>query len=308
MSQQVETGNKAFQAGAALGLFTRVKLSAGVLAAAGASDVSIGVLQAETFASGDIAAVRLRTAQGTMKMVANNAITAGNPVYAAASGKVAPSGTVYEGIALEAATADGDIIEVLPLPNVDVSATITGTNAATFAVDADAATPKLALTGQSGGTGDFTTTLKPEATLSANNAIIVPEADGDTLAAVALAQTLTNKTLTAPVITALPPTMRVATVVVGGTAIGNANAVTSGFTLVTGANNTAAVKLPEAAAEVVVVIKNLTGTAILPVFPAVNDKINNAAANAVYNIPNGGQRMFIAYNATDWFSHPETIA
>ena len=308
MSQQVETGNKAFTAGGALGLFTRVKLSAGVLAAAGASDVSIGVLQAETFASGDIAAVRLRTAQGTMKMVANNAITAGNPVYAAASGKVAPSGTVYEGIALEAATADGDIIEVLPLPNVDVSATITGTNAASFTVDADLVDPKLAISGDAAGSGDFTITLKPEATLDANATVRVPEADGDTLAAVALAQTLTNKTLTAPVITALPPTMRVATVVVGGTAIGNANAVTSGFTLVTGANDTAAVKLPEAAAEVVVVIKNLVANKILPVFPAVNDKINNAAANAVYNIPNGGQRMFIAYNATDWFSHPETIA
>jgi hypothetical protein len=43
--------------------------------------------------------------------------------------------------------------------------------------------------------------LKPEATLSGDNAIIVPEADGDVLCAIALAQTLTNKTLTAPLFT-----------------------------------------------------------------------------------------------------------
>lgn len=46
-------------------------------------------------------------------MVASGAITAGNVVYAAAAGKIASSGTVVEGIALETSTTDGDIIEVL---------------------------------------------------------------------------------------------------------------------------------------------------------------------------------------------------
>jgi hypothetical protein len=55
-------------------------------------------------------------------MVALTAITAGNPVYAAASGKIAATGTVFVGTALEAATADGDVIEVLRGPNTDLLA------------------------------------------------------------------------------------------------------------------------------------------------------------------------------------------
>jgi hypothetical protein len=195
MSQYVATPTRTFPVSSALGQHLRVKLSAGVLALAGSTDVELGTLENPVVTGDENGTVRLRTAQGTRKMVASEAITAGNPVYAAASGKVAASGTVFCGNAIEAAGSNGDVIEVLPGPNTDISATIDGTNAAAFEVDADASTPKIALAGQSGGTGDFTTTLKPETTLSADNAIIVPEADGDTLAAVALAQTLTNKTL-----------------------------------------------------------------------------------------------------------------
>ncbi len=201
MSQYVESPCRQFTAGAARDRFLRVKLSGASLATAGASDVSIGTQEIESFAATDVVPVRLSTAQGTRKMIASGAITAGNPAYAAADGKIASSGTVVEGRALESATEDGDVIEVLPIPNTDISATITGTNAATFEVDADLAKPKLGMKGQAAGTGDFTTFLKPEATLSADNEIIVPEADGDTLAAVALAQTLTNKTLVTPTLT-----------------------------------------------------------------------------------------------------------
>ena len=49
-------------------------------------------------------------------MVASDAVTGGNPVYGAASGKVAPTGTVVEGIALESVGANGDMIEV-DVPN-----------------------------------------------------------------------------------------------------------------------------------------------------------------------------------------------
>lgn len=195
MAQYVETPTKTFTANAAMGKHLRVKLSAGEIVLAGASDVELGTTERDVITAGDLAAVRLRTAQGTCKMVASGSITAGDPVYAAANGKVASSGTVFVGNAMEAAAANNDVIEVLRGPNTDVTATIASTNAAAFEVDADASTPKIALSGQSGGTGDYTTTLKPETTLSADNAIIVPEADGDTLVAVALAQTLTSKTL-----------------------------------------------------------------------------------------------------------------
>lgn len=206
MSQTHPGGMLSKASGAALAVNRRVKLASGVLQYAGASDVAIGTLLNATFADANFSSgytngtVQLVISESTRKCVASEAITAGDPVYAAANGKVAATGTVVEGRALEASTADNDVIEVMSIANTDISSTITGTNAAAFEVDADATTPKIALTGQSGGTGDYTTTLKPEATLSADNAIIVPEADGDTLAAVALAQTLTNKTLTSPVI------------------------------------------------------------------------------------------------------------
>jgi predicted RecA/RadA family phage recombinase len=100
----------------------------------------------------------------------------------------------------------------------------------------------------------------------------------------------------------------VATVIVGGTAQANANAVDYGFTFVTGANDTAAVKLPAAAAGRVVTIKNAVSNKILKVFPGASDTINNAAANAVYNQTNGAFRTYVAVNAVDWQTDPETIA
>lgn len=200
MAEMNDTGFRSYVCAAAIAQYLRVKNSGTGCAVAGASDISIGTLRDASFAANDVRTVLLRSKPGTHKCVASEAITAGNPVYAAAGGKVAASGSVYEGIAQVAAGADGDVIEVLMSPNTDIAASIATTTAAAFEVDSDASTPKIALSGQSGGTGDYTTTLKPETTLSGDNSIIVPEANGDTLCAIALAQTLTNKTLTAPVI------------------------------------------------------------------------------------------------------------
>ena len=118
MTQYVEGPTKAFTAGAAIAKHLRVKLSSGVLAVAGAgtSDepVEIGTIEEAAFAAGDLRSVRMRNAQGTVKMVASAAIAAEAAVYGAAGGKIddTTSGAAI-GIALEAATADGDIIEVL---------------------------------------------------------------------------------------------------------------------------------------------------------------------------------------------------
>ena len=67
--------------------------------------------------SGDSVAVALHSKQGTVKVKAAAAIAADAIVYSAADGEVSVSAsTAYPlGIALEAAGADGDIIEIMPL-------------------------------------------------------------------------------------------------------------------------------------------------------------------------------------------------
>lgn len=116
MSQYVDTPTRTFTAGAAIGQYIRVYLSSGKLAVAGLTNKEIGQAEVAAFADGDVIPVRLRTAQGTCKMVAAGAITAGAAVYTAASGKiddVATSTGFLVGTALEAATAANDVIEVL---------------------------------------------------------------------------------------------------------------------------------------------------------------------------------------------------
>lgn len=120
MSQFVETPCRTFEAGGAIGQYLRVKLSSGVLAAAGAAELALGTIEREAFASGEKVPVRLPTAQGTRKMVASAAVTQYATVYGATGGKVSSTANGNpEGIALEAASADGDIIEVLPLQTLD---------------------------------------------------------------------------------------------------------------------------------------------------------------------------------------------
>ena len=113
MTQQIDTGAKTFTASGTIARFDRVKFASDKVAVAGASDVDVGVAT-EAAAADDVISVWLRTKQGTMKMKASAAIATGAEVEAAASGKIATksSGTAI-GIALEAAGADGDIIEVL---------------------------------------------------------------------------------------------------------------------------------------------------------------------------------------------------
>jgi hypothetical protein len=123
MSQFVEGNTKSFVAGEAIAVNRRVAVnSAGKVLLAGATSVATGVAITPSFADGDDVAVSLRTASGTQKMVASEAITRGASVFGAAAGKVAATGSVFVGTALEAATADDDVIEVLPGPNTDILA------------------------------------------------------------------------------------------------------------------------------------------------------------------------------------------
>jgi len=143
MSQFVETACKTFTAAAARAQYLRVKRSGSDIATAGVDDVCLGTQERASLATTDEVAVRLRTAQGSRKVVAAGAITAGAKIYAAAAGKVAATGQVLEGIALEAATADGDIIEAVLVDNFSLALQDAKAVTAAGSTQADAA----ALTG-----------------------------------------------------------------------------------------------------------------------------------------------------------------
>lgn len=200
MSQQNDTGFLPIVAGAARAINLRVYNSSGTWTTADATHGALGVQLQASLAATDLVTIKSVAAAGTMKMVAAGPVSAGATVYAAAAGKVDASGTIIEGQALEAAGADGDVIEVVPVHNRDVSTATTGTTAATFQVDSDLGKPRMGLKSQTGGTGDFVAYLQAPATLGAARTFTL---DGDadaTICNLATTQTLTNKTLTSPVI------------------------------------------------------------------------------------------------------------
>lgn len=110
MSQFNDTGYGSVTLSGSVSQYERVT-GAGAQAGAAAQDIGC-VLQDGV--SGDVVGVSLVSKQGSQKMIASGAISEGAAVYNAASGRVASSGTNFRGVALEAATAAGDVIEVMP--------------------------------------------------------------------------------------------------------------------------------------------------------------------------------------------------
>lgn len=109
------TSHKTFTSGSTMARYLRVMTASGVVVA-GATDVELGVVMAVVTVSGDPADVLLASHEGTTPMVASAAITAGSRVYGAAGGKVSSTANSNPiGIALTAAGADNDVIEVLRL-------------------------------------------------------------------------------------------------------------------------------------------------------------------------------------------------
>ena len=108
-------GERTFTAGEALNAFCRVKLSAAeTVVYADAGDDYIGVTQDSVADEGQVL-VRLKSMAGTMKVTAAGAFSAGDYLYGAADGEVDDVETgSAQFVALEAASADGDIVEALP--------------------------------------------------------------------------------------------------------------------------------------------------------------------------------------------------
>lgn len=100
--------------------------SSGYAAIADADKKSVGVATTGAPAWSGATSVNTLTLNhqvGAQTMVANGAISVGQKVYAAASGKVSSTGRVLEGVALTATSADGDYIQVVPEANVDIGYT-----------------------------------------------------------------------------------------------------------------------------------------------------------------------------------------
>jgi hypothetical protein len=115
------TGYRTFQATAvAIAAGARVAVdSNGLISVSGAANDSIGVT-VEVVAASGYGTVKLWSAPGTFQVLAGAAITRGAALYPIASGKVDDVGTTGGAlglVALEAATADGDIIEAGPINN-----------------------------------------------------------------------------------------------------------------------------------------------------------------------------------------------
>jgi len=120
MSKQNVGGNPAFIAGEDLEAYRRVKLSAGsgnTVVYADEDEAAIGITQ-EKVNSGDNVTVMLDNIGGTRLCTVAEALSAGATLYGADDGKLQdtdPGSGTPRATALEAATAAGDIIEVLPL-------------------------------------------------------------------------------------------------------------------------------------------------------------------------------------------------
>lgn len=115
MSSYVDGPVRTFTSAAALSPHLRVKLSSGKVALSGSEDEDIGTVEKRCHAANELVPIRLRTAQGTRKVVAAGSFALGATLYKAANGQVDDSGTHAIGTALEASTGAGDVVEMLPL-------------------------------------------------------------------------------------------------------------------------------------------------------------------------------------------------
>ena len=97
--------------------------------------------------------------------------------------------------------------------------------------------------------------------------------------------------------------MASATVAATGANQGNAAAVAEGFTLVSAADGTKGVILPTAVGGAVCVIKNNVAQT-LEVYPNTTDEINALGADTAITLANSVSAMFVAYDATNWYTVP----
>jgi hypothetical protein len=94
-----------------------------------------------------------------------------------------------------------------------------------------------------------------------------------------------------------------ATVAATGTNQATAAAITTGFTLVSAADATVGVLLPAAAAGKICIVKN-NAAAVLKVWPAGTNAINAISASTNIAMASLTSAVFVAYDATTWYTVP----
>lgn len=190
MSTVNESGYRTFQATAvAIAKNIRVTLdSNGLISASGAANDWIGTTLEDVLASG-YTTVRLKTTPGTHFFTASAAITRGNKLYPTASGKVDDAGTTggcIGFVAVEAATADGDIIECAP---IDAAGTVALGDGENLALGTTTGTKIGTSASQKLGLWNATPVVQPS---SANQTAVTDSTGGsvaDAIAAVVTAPT-----------------------------------------------------------------------------------------------------------------------
>jgi len=114
----IQNNTRTFVAGEALDAYLLVKVESNgtVIKATELADEPVVGFTVQPSASGEATAISLTHGGGTSYGTASEAIAIGGTVYAAAGGKLATTGlnSARAGLALTAATADGDVIEVAP--------------------------------------------------------------------------------------------------------------------------------------------------------------------------------------------------
>jgi len=117
----VKNNTRTFVAGEALDAYMLVDIESDG-SVTKASETSVGTQIGYTVApaaSGEAASISLVVGGGTSYAIADDAVAIGAVIYSAAGGKVSATGVGAQriGLAVSAATADGDVIEVIAYPN-----------------------------------------------------------------------------------------------------------------------------------------------------------------------------------------------
>lgn len=120
-ASQVDTKYRTFTAGEAIEAYRLVYASSALTVSKADQSRTVLGVNRETVESGGQAAIGLLNGPGTLKVQVSGAVTVNTMLYAGSTGKASANAAGRRlGLALQEATADGDIIEFLPIPDAPV--------------------------------------------------------------------------------------------------------------------------------------------------------------------------------------------